>query len=112
MNSTSDPPVAATKGPGFQKSSVVRIYLLDLEAAATEFLLMRVRIRKGFKEGKEHRYSSVVENFRIRGGGVVQRQVLYLGMVKDSQRAAWCRAIEFFEGKSRSRQVALNSVQI
>ncbi len=68
---------------------------------------MFVRCKKRFKDGKEHRYWSVVENCRVRGGRVVQRQVLYLGEINDSQRAAWCRAIEVLEGRSGSRQVAL-----
>ncbi|MYA88464.1 MAG: hypothetical protein F4X97_08450 [Boseongicola sp. SB0662_bin_57] len=37
----------------------------------------------------------------------MQRQVLYLGEINDSQRTAWCRAIEVLEGRSGSRQVAL-----
>ena len=68
---------------------------------------MFVRCKKRFKDGKEHRYWSVVENVRVRGGRVVQRHVLYLGEINDSQRAAWCRSIEVVEGKSRSRQMAL-----
>ena len=68
---------------------------------------MFVRCKKRFKDGKEHRYWSVVENVRVRGRRVVQRQVLYLGEINDSQRAAWCRSIEVVEGKSRSRQMAL-----
>ena len=67
---------------------------------------MFVRCKKP-KDGKEHRYWSVVENVRVRGGRVVQRQVLYLGEINDSQRAAWCRSIKVMEGKSRSRQMAL-----
>ena len=68
---------------------------------------MFVRRKRRFKDGKEHRYWSVVENVRVSGGRVVQRQVLYLGEINDSQRAAWCRSIEVLEGASRSRQVAL-----
>ena len=68
---------------------------------------MFVRCKKRFKDGKEHRYWSVVENVRVSGGRVVQRQVLYLGEINDSQRAAWCRSIEVVEGASRSKQVAL-----
>ena len=68
---------------------------------------MFVRCKKRFKDGEEHRYWSVVENCRVSGGRVVQRQVLYLGEINDSQRAAWCRAIEVLEGGSGSRQVAL-----
>ncbi len=68
---------------------------------------MFVRCKRRFKDGKEHRYWSVVENVRVHGGRVVQRQVLYLGEINDSQRAAWCRSIEVVEGTSRSRQMAL-----
>ena len=68
---------------------------------------MFVRCKKRFKDGKEHRYWSVVENMRVSGGRVVQRQVLYLGEINDSQRAAWCRSIEVVEGTQRSKQVAL-----
>ncbi len=68
---------------------------------------MFVRCKRRFKDGKEHRYWSVVENVRVHGSRVVQRQVLYLGEINDSQRAAWCRSIEVVEGKSRSRQMAL-----
>ena len=49
------------------------------------------------KDGKEHRYWSIVENRRVSGGRTVQRHVLYLGEINDSQRAAWCRTIEAFD---------------
>ena len=68
---------------------------------------MFVRCKRRFKDGKEHRYWSLVETVRVRGGRVVQRHVLYLGEINDSQRAAWCRSIEVVEGKSGSRQMAL-----
>jgi hypothetical protein len=51
------------------------------------------------KDGKEHRYWSVVENRRCGRGKVVQRQVLYLGEINDSQRESWCRTIEVFDEK-------------
>ena len=50
---------------------------------------MFLRCTKRNKDGKEHRYWNVVENRRVTGGRVVQRQVLYLGEVNDSQRHAW-----------------------
>ena len=34
---------------------------------------MFVRCKRRFKDGKEHRYWSVVENVRVSGGRVVQR---------------------------------------
>lgn len=55
---------------------------------------MFLRAKKRFKDGKEHRYWSIVENRRVAGGRVVQRQVLYLGEINDSQKAAWCRSID------------------
>jgi len=50
-----------------------------------------------FKDGKEHRYWSIVESRRCAGGQVVQRPVLYLGEINDSQRESWCRTIEAFD---------------
>jgi hypothetical protein len=57
------------------------------------------------KDGKEHRYCSIVENHRVSGGRTVQRHVFYLGEINDSQRAAWCQTIEAFDegGKSAGR---------
>ena len=49
---------------------------------------MFVHCKRRFKDGKEHRYWSVVENVRVRGGQVVQRQVLYLSEINDSLPAA------------------------
>jgi hypothetical protein len=61
-----------------------------------------------FKDGKEHRYWSIVENRRCRGHRVVQRQVLYLGEINDQQHAAWCKTIEVVqEGSRKPRQVAI-----
>jgi hypothetical protein len=47
-------------------------------------MFSRATARK--KDGKEHRYWSVVENRRVAGGRVVQRHVLYLGEINSSQR--------------------------
>ena len=74
-----------------------------------DFTGMFVRAKKRFKDGKEHRYWSVVENCRNPDGRVVQRQVLYLGEINDSQRAAWCRSIEVLCGESQSKPVAFVS---
>jgi len=41
-----------------------------------------------------------VENRRVAGGRIVQRQVLYLGEINDTQREAWRRTIEVFEDGS------------
>jgi transposase len=59
------------------------------------------------KDGKEHRSWSIVESRRL-GRSVVQRHVLYLGEINDSQRAAWQKSIEVFdEQQGSSRQCAL-----
>lgn len=69
---------------------------------------MFLRYTQRKKDGKLHRYWSIVENHRGEGKRVVQRQVLYLGEINDSQQAAWCRSIEVFEsGTGLWRQVAL-----
>jgi transposase len=69
---------------------------------------MFLRFNRRLKDGKEHRYWNIVESKRCAGGKVVQRQVLYLGEINDSQREAWCRVIEAFdEGAGRHTQLAL-----
>jgi hypothetical protein len=68
-------------------------------------MFLRCKIRR--KDGKEHRSWSVVENRRVRGGRVVQRHVLHLGEINDSQRAAWARAIEIFGDGRGAKQIAL-----
>ena len=58
-------------------------------------MFLRATIRK--KDGKEHRYFSVVENKRVGGGRVLQRHVLYLGEINSSQELAWRRSIEVLD---------------
>ena len=58
------------------------------------------------KNGKVHCDWNVVENRRLSDGRVVQRQVLYLDEINDSQRRAWRKTIEVFDEGTR-RQVAL-----
>jgi hypothetical protein len=69
-------------------------------------MFLRASVRK--KDGKEHRYWSVVENRRAAGGRVVQRHVLYLGEINSSQELAWRRSIEVIEdGVDAPRTYAL-----
>lgn len=69
---------------------------------------MYLRCNRRIKDGKEHRYWNIVESKRCSGGKVVQRQVLYLGEINDSQRESWCRVIEAFDEKTQQRtQLAL-----
>lgn len=55
---------------------------------------MFLRYKNRRKDGKDHRYWSIVENRRTADGRVVQRQALYLGEINDSQHTAWCRTIQ------------------
>jgi len=69
-------------------------------------MFLRSQIRK--KDGKTHTYWSVVENKRLHDGRILQRQVLYLGEVNDSQREAWRKTLDaFVEGEDTPRQIAL-----
>src|ERR1700688_359530 len=67
---------------------------------------MFLKCHPRIKDGKEHRYWSVVENRRCGRDKFVQRQVLYLGEINDSQRESWCRTIEVFDEK-RERTLPL-----
>jgi hypothetical protein len=67
---------------------------------------MFLRETNRYKDGKDHRYYSVVESRRVRDGRTVQKTVLYLGEINDTQKAGWVRAIEVLEGGQR-RQLAL-----
>ena len=69
-------------------------------------MFLRCSTRK--KNGKEHRYWSIVENKRCAADKVIQRHVLYLGEVNDRQQAVWRKSIEIFEhGQVQPRTVAL-----
>jgi len=69
-------------------------------------MFLRATTRK--KDGKEHRYFSIVENKRVSDGRVVQRHVLYLGEINASQESAWRRSIEVFEeGSDAPRTLSL-----
>ena len=69
---------------------------------------MFLRFHARIKDGKDHRYWSVVENRRCGRGKVVQRQVLYLGEINASQHESWCRTIEVFDDQAeRTMPLAL-----
>ena len=65
------------------------------------------------KDGKEHRYFSIVENRRLLGNKTAQRTVLYLGEINDRQQGAWRKTLEVFdEREQRSRIVVENARSI
>ncbi len=62
-------------------------------------MFLRCHLRK--KDGKEHRYYSVEESRRLQSGRVVQRRVLYLGEINDSQQAAWRKTLDVFDERQQ-----------
>lgn len=62
-----------------------------------------------FKNGKDHCYWSIAEKIKTRGGWV-QRHLLYLGEINDSQKASWTKATEVFDpALGQTRELALYS---
>jgi transposase len=53
------------------------------------------------KDGKEHRYFSIVENRRLLGNKTSQRTVLYLGEINDRQQGAWRKTLEVFDEREQ-----------
>lgn len=54
------------------------------------------------KDGKDHRYFSIVENRRISGNKTVQRTVLYLGEINNQQQTAWRKTLQVFDEDEQS----------
>jgi transposase len=94
---------------GFSENARVKTYPLFKRgyfwhAAVSMFL--RSTNRK--KDGKDHRYFSIVENRRLLGGKTTQRTVLYLGEINDQQQTAWRKTLEVFdENEQRYATVSL-----
>jgi len=68
---------------------------------------MRLKCHTRIKDGKEHRYWSIVESVRCSRERVVQRHILYLGELNDSQREGWTHCLEAVDGDGHPRQLAL-----
>ena len=58
-------------------------------------MFLRSTTRK--KDGKRHRYFSIVENRRLSTGETAQRTVLYLGEINDKQEASWRKSLSVFD---------------
>jgi len=54
---------------------------------------MRLKCHTRIKDGKEHRYWSIV----------VQRHILYLGELNEAQREGWTRCLLAVAGGGRTR---------
>jgi transposase len=69
---------------------------------------MYLKCHRRVKDGKEHRYWSIAEKRRLSRHRVIDRHVLYLGEINDSQREAWLKSIEAFdETRQQQRRLAL-----
>ncbi len=67
-----------------------------------------LQCHRRFKNGKDHCYWSIAEKVRTSGGRWVQRPILYLGEINDSQRASWTKVIEVFDPvKEKTEELAL-----
>lgn len=55
-----------------------------------------LQCHRRFKNGKDHCYWSIAEKVRT-SRGWVQRHLLYLGEINDSQKAAWTKIIDVFD---------------
>jgi transposase len=65
-----------------------------------------------FKNGKDHCYWSLVEKVPGPHGQWVQRPILYLGEINDSQKAAWIKTTEVFDADRQAfTQLALFPLQ-
>ncbi|MEI6395318.1 MAG: IS1634 family transposase [Verrucomicrobiota bacterium] len=62
---------------------------------------MYLKCHNRVKDGKAHRYWSIVESVRTRRGSI-KRQLLYLGEINDSQRVQWCLALDVLDGPAHS----------
>jgi len=68
-------------------------------------MFLRAKVRK--KDGKRHRYFSVVENRRVGKKRTAQRTVLYLGEINDGQEASWRKTLHVFD-ESQQRHTTLS----
>jgi len=62
---------------------------------------VHLKVHRRKKDGKEHRYFSIVESRRVSRQRVVHRTVVYLGEINDSQQAAWRKTLEVFDEKQQ-----------
>lgn len=66
---------------------------------------MHLRATKRQKDGKEHRYFTVVESVRLPGQKhPVQKPLLYLGELNDSQQAAWTKTLTVFNTERQASE--------
>ena len=64
---------------------------------------MYLKCHSRFKDGKEHPYYSLSEKVPCAGRRPVERHVLYLGEINDSQKEAWLKCIEAFDVQAQQQ---------
>jgi len=64
---------------------------------------MYLKCHTRLKDGKEHRYWSISEKVACAGGRRVERHVLYLGEINDSQKEAWLKCIQAFDEPTQAQ---------
>jgi len=66
-----------------------------------------LQCHRRFKNGKDHCYWSIAEKVRT-SRGWVQRHILYLGEINDSQRQSWTKVIDVFDPvRQQTEELAL-----
>jgi hypothetical protein len=62
---------------------------------------VHLKVHRRKKDGKEHRYFSIVESRRVSRRRVVHRTVVYLGEINDTRQAAWRKTLEVFDEREQ-----------
>ena len=62
-------------------------------------MYLKTHTRK--KNGKYHEYYSIVEKRKISGGRYVQKRVLHLGEISDSQKKAWQKSMQILNEENK-----------
>src|SRR3972149_609066 len=65
---------------------------------------MYLRAHTRRKNGKLHRYWSVMESRRLDRRRTIQRRVLYLGEINDGQETAWRKTLRVFDEQRQCYQ--------
>jgi len=64
---------------------------------------MYLKCHSRLKDGKEHHYYSIAEKVPCGGGRRVERHILYLGEINDSQKEAWLKCTEAFDVQAQQQ---------
>ena len=62
---------------------------------------MYLKTHKRKKNGKANKYYSIVEKRKVANGGYIQKTVLYLGEISDSQKKSWNKSIKILDEQNK-----------